>query len=570
MQTLSPAWNLSTAPDVAWYRRALPSLVDLAFLLPFFLLFVKLKGTQTLFADGDTGWHIRAGEWIIQHRAVPTHDIFSFTRSWQPWFAWEWGADVLFAAIHKVAGLAGLGFFCVLLLGIFSLLLYTLVRRASGNDAISFFITALAVSISSIHWLARPHLFSWIFTVVFLHLLQMAEEGNAKILYWTPLLMVLWANLHAGFAAGFIVLLCRALGLLLTEILASGWSKKAVRLAFAGRRAYWQSIALCLAATFVNPYGWHLHQHIFHYLTDSDLLDRIAEFQSLSFHSGSAPLFESMLLLAAFAAFWNLQAGRLAPALAIAVWAHFALLSARHIPLFAIVAAAPVARFLHDLLQPIRRVAGLSQAATTLAEICQELRSMERSPRLYVLSAASVVLLALLFSIGRKPFLPEFDADSFPAQAMPFIQARAGDRIFTYDQWGDYLIYRLYPAQKVFFDGRSDFYGIDFVKVNQRIAGAEHDWKQLLRRFGIQLVILKPETPLSAVLKITPGSKMLFDDGKVIVFQIDRIYQQTSAMDFGPRNHSPLFCSRRTKKARLRFIPQTCFRCLNSAGISRI
>jgi hypothetical protein len=568
MQTLSPAWNLSTAPTAAWYHRALPSLVDLAFLLPVFLLFVRLKGTQTLFADGDTGWHIRTGEWILANRAVPTHDLFSFTRSSQPWFAWEWGADVLFAAIHRVGGLAALGLFSVLLLGVFSVLLYTLVRRASGNDAISYFVTALAVCLSSIHWLARPHLFSWVFAVVFLHLLQRAEQGNTKVLYWTPVLMVVWTNSHAGFVTGFILLTCGASGLLLTEPLAAGWSRGSLADGFAKSRDHWQANGLCVAATFINPYGWHLHQHIYRYLTDSELLDRIAEFQSLSFHSGSAPLFEIMLLLACFAALWNLQSGRLAPALAVAVWAHFALVSARHIPLFAIVAAAPVARFLQDQLQRLRRVAALSEAATTVSDICEELRSMERPPRLYALTAASVVLLAVLFMAGKKPFLPQFDSDSFPAQALPFIPASGGNRIFTSDQWGDYLIYRLYPTQKVFFDGRSDFYGIDFVKINQRIAGAEHDWKELLRSFRIQLVILKPETPLSAVLKITPGSRMLFDDGKVIVFQIDRIYQQTSAIDFGPRsstqqkllhNEFPLFCSRRTKEGRLRFIRTLAF-----------
>jgi hypothetical protein len=523
MQTLSPAWNLSLASTSRWYARALPSLVDLAFLLPIVLLFAKLKGTKTLFADADTGWHIRTGEWIIQHRAVPTHDLFSFTKPNQSWFAWEWGWDVLFAAVHSVAGLGGVGLVSTLVLSLFSVGLFLLLRRVSNNHVISFFVTVIAVCASSVHWLARPHLFSMLFAVVLLHLLQTADDGNKKALYFTPLLLAVWTNIHGGFVAGLLILFCHAFGLTLSELLAG--PPQQLYSVFAKTRPYWLAFLLGLGATFLNPYGWHLHQHVYRYLTDEDLLSRISEFQSMSFHAPSAMLFEVMLVLASFAAFWKLQSRQIAPALAILVWAHFALLSARHIPLFLVVAAAPVAALLDHAIQRLRHVAVLSDAAATAAEICEELAAMERPGRLHVLSAAAVVLLAFLFAAGKEPFTPQFDADSFPAQAVPFLQARAASRVYTYDQWGDYLIYRLYPAQRVFFDGRSDFYGIEFVKINQRITAADYDWKKLLRSYGIEMVILKPDAPLSAVLKITPGSKVLFDDGKVIVFQIDGIYQ---------------------------------------------
>jgi hypothetical protein len=523
MQTLSPAWNLSLATTSRWYARALPSLVDLAFLLPIVLLFAKLKGTKTLFADADTGWHIRTGEWIIAHRAVPTQDLFSFSKPNQSWFAWEWGWDVLFAAVHSVAGLGGVGLVSTVILSLFSVGLFLLLRRVSKNDVVSFFVTVIAVCASSVHWLARPHLFSMLFAVVLLHLLQTAEEGNKKALYFAPLLLAVWTNIHGGFVAGLLILICHALGLTLSQLLAG--TSQPLSSVLPKTRPYWLAFLLSLGATLLNPYGWHLHQHVYRYLTDEDLLSRISEFQSMSFHAPSAMLFEVMLVLAGFAAFWKLQSGQIAPALAILVWAHFALLSARHIPLFLVVAAAPVAALLDHVIQRLRHVAILSDAASTVAEICEELAAMERPGRLHVLSGAAVLLLAFLFAAGKEPFTPQFDADSFPAQAIPFLKARAASRVYTYDQWGDYLIYRLYPAQRVFFDGRSDFYGVDFVKINQRITAADHDWKKLLRSYGIEMVILKPDAPLSAVLKITPGSQVLFDDGKVIVFQIDGIYQ---------------------------------------------
>jgi len=81
-------------------RWPIPSLSDLAFLIPIFVLFWCTSGVGWLLADSDTGWHIRAGEWILANGRVPTTDIFSFTRYGEPWFAWEWLSDVSMAAIH--------------------------------------------------------------------------------------------------------------------------------------------------------------------------------------------------------------------------------------------------------------------------------------------------------------------------------------------------------------------------------------------------------------------------------------------------------------------------------------
>ena len=530
METLAPTWNLGSTATAKWYVRLFPSLNDIAFLLPVILLFTKMNGTKLLFSDGDTGWHIRTGEWILAHRAVPTVDLFSFTKSAQPWFAWEWAWDVAFAAIHGAAGLGGVAFITTLILGLFTLLVYRLSLRVSQNNLMSIAVTALVAGVSSIHWLARPHLVSWLFVLVFLNAIESARAGERKSLYLLPVLMVLWVNLHGGFIAGILILGCYAVGESLTSLLSatgfetteSGTHKW--RAAWQRSAPYWNTLLLCSAATLANPYGWRLHQHIFTYLTDSELLDKIQEFQSISFHAGPAVWFETMLLLAAFVVFGRLQQRQLAPVLLLCLWAHFALLSARHIPIFMIVAAPFAAELLSSAIQKASQISLLSSVAETLADIGKDLRAIELTPRLHLASAAGLLIIAGLFAAGQMPFAAQFNADAFPIQAIPLLERHAGSRVFTTDQWADYLLYRLYPAQRVFFDGRSDFYGNDFVKVNQRIASAEHDWKLLLERYAINLVVLKPETPLSAVLKLSPGSKVLFDDGKVIVFDISGLY----------------------------------------------
>ena len=87
--------------------RLMPSLTDIAFLMPVMFLFTRMQGVRSLLGDGDTGWHIRTGEWILAHGQVPYVDMFSFTKPGEPWFAWEWLWDLGAAWIHQRWGLGG-------------------------------------------------------------------------------------------------------------------------------------------------------------------------------------------------------------------------------------------------------------------------------------------------------------------------------------------------------------------------------------------------------------------------------------------------------------------------------
>jgi hypothetical protein len=532
MHSATTTVDMLHVPSASTAWRLMPCLTDIAFLLPAGLLFSKMGGTKTLFADGDTGWHIKTGQWILQHGRVPTHDLFSYTKPGQPWFAWEWAWDVLFALIHNSWGLAGVGFATVLLLGAIAVLLYRLVVKACGNEVLSFFVTAFALCGSSIHWLARPHLFSWLFFLGFLHLMPALQRGSKAALVILPLLMVLWVNIHGAFLIGIALLLATACGEALETIFCQGGSLKT---AYDRSRRLLQAATLCLAATFVNPYTWRLHRHVFEFLGDKKLLDNIQEYQSISFHCPPAIFFELMILLAVAGAFWQLQLGRITPALLSLMWTHLALLSARNIPLFMIVVAPLIGLWLQEILIRLQPMRFVGVVFTTICEICEELKPMERLPRFYLLSGLSTLLMAALFATGAKGFEAQFDPDSFPIQAIPLVERSAAHRIFTYDQWADYLIYRLYPKKPVFMDGRSDFFGTPIVTVTQHILAAQFDWKIQLQRFGVDMVLVRPDAPLSEVLKMSPDWAIRFDDGKVLVFEAKSLKSSVSKL------HDPEF-----------------------------
>src|SRR5260370_8907128 len=119
----------------------MPSLSDVGFLTPTPVLVWGTTGVGWVPTDSDTGWHIRAGEWILKTGRVPATDLFSFTKADQPWFAWEWLSDVLMAGIHRDFGLAGIVLVSLLLLGATSVCVYRSTLAESVHRAIAIVMT---------------------------------------------------------------------------------------------------------------------------------------------------------------------------------------------------------------------------------------------------------------------------------------------------------------------------------------------------------------------------------------------------------------------------------------------
>jgi len=135
-----------------------------------------------------------------------------------------------------------------------------------------------------------------------------------------------------------------------------------------------------------------------------------------------------------------------------------------------------------------------------------------------ILGAAAVI--ALLYAPHPpEKFRPEFDPKSFPVAAVQRMHLDPAARIFTYDQWGDYLIWRLYPAGKVFVDGRSDFYGDDFENQYIDVMNVRHDWEKTLGGFGVDTILLPPSAALSGVLRESSRWRVVYDDGVALVFR---------------------------------------------------
>jgi hypothetical protein len=503
--------------------KLLPSLKDFAFLMPIVFLFGRMDGVATLLGDCDTGWHIRAGEWIIQHGSVPAYDIFSFSRPGAPWYAWEWLSEVLFAWLVHLGGLQLLVLFAIVMLSTTFTALFLLVQRKS-NAVIAVMVTMLAAAASSVHWLARPHLFTLLFLVLFYAGLEQVREGRTRIgglpiLAVFPPVTILWTNLHGGFFVGTMMIAAYGAAELIQTWCAPESTER--KPAFRRAKAYFASAGACLAASLINPYTWHLHAHMVSFLRDPWTSQHILEFLSPSFHHPLAIFLEAMLVLAVATAAWRVSRGELTEPILMLVWAHGALLAGRNIPIFMISAAPPVAAAIQQLVLKVPELnmaRWMRRAAEKFNQVAEELGQTDAIARWHVVSAMGVALVAGILYAPHPPkkFRSEFDPKSYPAAAVATLKSDPGARVFTHDEWGDYLIY---SGRKVFVDGRTDFYGADFEDKYIDVLNVKYDWEKILGKFGVDTILMPPSAPLTGALKESSRWRVVYDDGIAVVFR---------------------------------------------------
>jgi hypothetical protein len=237
-----------------------------------------------------------------------------------------------------------------------------------------------------------------------------------------------------------------------------------------------------------------------------------------------AIFFESLLTVGVGAAIWYAARGSYTEAVLLLMWGHAALLASRNIPIFAIVVTPMVASAVDAWLKklPDLNVSHwLRSASRRFASIAAETAETDALPRWHLASVAGVALVAAFLYAPAPPkrFRSEYDPTSYPAGAIALLRSEPSARIFTNDEWGDYLIYRLYPGNRVFVDGRSDFYGDDFVQKYLDVMNVKYDWQETLGHFGINTILLPPSAPLAGALKESNRWRVVYDDGVALVFQ---------------------------------------------------
>jgi hypothetical protein len=481
----------------------LPRLQDMFFICV--LLACIYYGDRLFNLDGDLGRHITVGNYILENKAFPTRDIFSHSMNGQPLVPHEWLAQTLFSAAHSLLGLSGV----VLLTSVSVAAAFTLAYREVISRG-AFRLTALGAALwaamaSSLHWLARPHIFTFLFLALWAYQLEHAAERKSNHIGSFPLLMLLWVNMHGAFIAGFVVL-----GAHIAEWLWE-FSQRRADMAY-GRTLFIISIS-SFAVTIINPAGFRLWRTSLGFIGNNYLVDHTVEYMPPDFHAAATWPFLFMLAFFLF----SLSRGtkiKLREAILLAGWAVMALYSARNIPLFAIV-AAPILGTL------IQSSAGKMQFLTKQDE---GLKMIENRLRGILFPVIVILFLAFASALnlkaGAASFDNRYDPAVFPVNAVDWLDEnpQAGN-VFNDFTWGGYLLYREWPALKVFIDGQTDFYGEALTREYEQAVSVSKGWETVFDKYNIEWAILPVDSALAQKLEVEQHWRVLFKDSTAVILR---------------------------------------------------
>ncbi len=455
--------------------------------------------------DTDTYWHLRAGEWQVEQRALLRVDTFSHTRAGEQWINHSWLSQLAIYGAYAALGDVGLALYTAVLATAGMAFVYPQLRT---NAMVRAFVTVLAAASAAIFWSARPQMVSFFLSAVVLYLLWLRRKRGIDRLWLIPPLLALWANVHGGFAIAFILIALSMAGelarWLFEEVFGRGESvRQPLRegLRPAGRLALVGLVSA--AAVSLNPYGPRLLLYPFRTVGIGALQDFIQEWASPNFHTPQTWPFIGLLLGTLVIVGLSGQRIDWRDVALVGGTAASALLAARNIATFSIVAAPLLARHLDAWLS------GLG--------VRFDLIRRPRGPVLivnWVLLGLALAASVLAIGVRLHPAaVAEQREAMLPVEATVALEAtRPPGRLFNSYNWGGYLIWtaRDYP---VAVDGRTDLYDDALLREYLTAYLAQPGWEAVLDAWQVNTVLVERSSPLARVLAERVDWRVVHEDG---------------------------------------------------------
>ena len=497
--------HMKKPPPILAYL--LPQPRDILFIGVFFSM--VFGGTKLFNNDGDLGRHITIGNYILDTWTIPARDIFSHTMTGERLVPHEWLAQVIFALAHRLMGLSGDVFVAALLGALTILIVYEELIKRGNLRLVALFVATWVTVVSSIHWLARPHMFTFFFVVLWTYWLERFYKGEMKNFWRFPLLMLIWVNTHGAFIAGFVVL-GTYIADWIWEFLQGRGSKEM------GQQLFLIGL-LSFAVTFINPSGVYLWGTSVGYVSNEFMTSHTVEYISPNFHEKDMWPFLFMVVFALFALMQERKI-QVREALLLAGWTALSLYSVRNMPLFAVI-TAPI---YGALIQPWaeKMLHGTNQASGP--------RESENVLRGYVWVIVSVLFFGFVLWRGipldQKGTGNVFLPDKMPVQAVNWLEANPQDgKMFNHFIWGGYILYRLWPAEVVFIDGQTDFYGEALMREYIEVISLSEGWDEILDKHDVSWMLIPRNEMLAKHLYSVEDDawNVIYEDATAVIFRRD-------------------------------------------------
>jgi hypothetical protein len=430
----------------------------------FLILLVVFLIKSNFFLDPDYGWHVKLGELILTS-GIPKTDPYSYTMPSYPYIEHAWLSDVLLFKLDQTIGFAGLAL-------IFALVAVVSIFLAIPQKTSPLYLPFVLLGSSMLLPFAgiRTQLLTWLFFSLIIFL-AFNEKLWRKFKYVIPLFILVWANLHGGFALGIF--------LLLLIFLIHTYQSKKLQLVDLG------VFLASLGVSNINPYGVNIWIEVRNTVLNNDLRWAIGEwypyilrfdFAFLVFVTVSAMLigtYKKKLSLLGIALYLILLFSALA--------------SSRHMPLWVLVAISlsslALKQFYLDSQKKKVSAWRFNRVIKVFAIIC------------FIIFVIHTFLDIRNFSI--------FNEEKFyPKQAIEFLKTQnIPGQIFAPYGWGGYIIWK-YPPTKTFVDGRMPTWRVAAAPPNEskyaledynKVLSADLDYQSVFEKYQIKTALLEPK-----------------------------------------------------------------------------
>jgi hypothetical protein len=442
-------------------------------------------------ADADIWWHLRTGEWMLAHHAVPHVDLYSAELAGRPWLAYSWLFELLTVKLFQWLGLAGIVAYTSAMILAITVALFHMVRRLQGDFTLAVLLTVVAVFSMSHLYSPRPWLITILFFILELDILMYARKtGRVRELLWLPVLFALWTNVHIQFVYGLLVL-----GLAWAETAAMRWGLGTET----RMRPEWMGGALLASviATLANPFGLRIYSVVYNLVTQGGGLRQVSEMQAMPFRDITDSLVLLFAMGSAAALAWQRRFQPFETAL-LGFAAVLAFRSQRDVWVMVAVGAAVLASTL----------AGSEKAAIRLPKLATSLA---------VLAAGLAVLAGFRVMGINNAQLQTQLAKTLPVRAVEAVRVKgyAGPLFNNFD-WGGYLIWTL--RMPVSIDGRTNLYGNERMDRSASTWNAQPDWASDAQLTSAGVVIGPVTAPLTQLLRLNPRFQLVYEDNLAAVF----------------------------------------------------
>ena len=482
-----------------------PRLQDILFALVFYLILIL--GTN-LIRDGDPGRHITLGKYMIENKMVITKDLFSYTIHGQPIAVHEWFSEVIYGAAYLFMGLNGVILAAAILLSTTSVLILRELIDRDTPRLLAFGLTLWAVVITMIHWLARPHLVTYLCLALYVSLIGRIYRDKDASLWAIGATVLLWANSHGGFIYGVVVWGAYFVGWLIENFKTPNWFSSPIfkKLASAG--------IVSFLASLLNPAGLGLWNISVGYVSKKYFVDRISEYRSVDFHSPGAWPFWVFMALALLLILRAEKKQSLGEAFLIAGFTALGVYSVRNVPPYAIVVVPLVGTYFTPYFESVK---GLIRFNTSIEILERNLRGT-LWPLLVIIICASMLLSGAKLDAFKQGY--QFNKYEFPVEAVDWLQENPqSGNMFNWFRWGGYLIYLLWPDQLVFMDGQTEYFGERLTRQHDQILEAQTGWQDAIAEHDIQWMLVPVNSRIDLVLQESQNWKTLYRDETAVIFR---------------------------------------------------